>query len=120
MHLIPVTARAALAITLVMVVLGSGWAQNQRPQLAEPQPPPPIPADAVPDEELEPEVTIIQRGEVTIQEYRVNGRLYAVQIIPKAGRPYYLVDTDGDGDLESKRFELDSGLLIPGWVIMSW
>jgi len=67
-------------------------------------------------------------GEVTIQsgkagiveELRVNGQLYAIRITPKRGVPYYLVDSDGDGNLETRKNDTDSDLLIPAWVIKKW
>ena len=36
----------------------------------------------------EPDVTIRQEGDKTIQEYRVNGFLYAIKV-PKHGKPYF-------------------------------
>ena len=92
-------------------------------QTAEPEPvpePPPIPEDAPRGESLEPEVTIIQRDKVTLHEYRLNGRLYAIKVIPRRGRPYFLVDGDGDGVMETRRNELAPDFLIPGWVLFRW
>ncbi len=93
---------------------------------AEPQanPPviehPPSAAGADPDAELAPEITITERGETSIEEYRLNGQLYMIKIIPKKGVPYYLVDSNGDG-LMSRRFnDLSPGFLIPSWVILRW
>ena len=56
----------------------------------------------------------------TIDEYRVNGKLYMIRITPEKGAPYYLVDADGDGDLETRTNELAPDFLIPSWVIFSW
>ncbi len=91
-------------------------------------PPPPPPAAAAPavrapvagDEGIEPEVTIIHRRGRTIEEYRVNGRVYMIKITPRKGIPYYLVDTDGDGNLDTERTEIGPHLLIPSWVILRW
>ncbi len=69
---------------------------------------------AVPDDE--PEVTIIKKTDQTVEEYRVGGRLYMIKIIPKVGKPYYLVDDQGDGKF-SRQESLDSGLRPPRWVI---
>lgn len=81
---------------------------------------PPSSAGGDPEAELAPEVTITERGETTIEEYRVNGQLYMIKIIPKKGVPYYLVDSNGDG-LMSQRFnDLKPGFLIPSWVILRW
>jgi Protein of unknown function (DUF2782) len=73
-------------------------------------------------EEPEPsgEVTIQGNGNNIVEELRVNGRLYAIRVTPKRGLPYYLVDSDGDGNLETRKNDIDSGLLIPAWVIKQW
>lgn len=81
-------------------------------------PPPPMPADE--REEMEPEVTIIRREDRTVEEYRINGQLYMVKVTPTKGYPYYLVDADGDGNLETRRNELDPRVLVPSWVILRW
>jgi hypothetical protein len=64
-----------------------------------------------------PDVTIIAGEERTIFEYRQAGQLRMVKIVPKLGRPYYLVPADetrGFGDLEQ------AGTLIPRWVIVEF
>ena len=98
--------------------------------LAEVPPPPiaPLPADEAPPvpsgtgeaDELEPQVTIIKRGRDVIQEYRLNGQLYMVKIVPQYGYPYYLVDRDGDGQLESRYNRLEPDILVPSWMIYRW
>jgi hypothetical protein len=89
------------------------------PDQAKPDaPPPPMPADE--REEIEPQVTIIRQEDRTIEEYRINGQLYMVKVTPSKGYPYYLVDADGDGQLESRRNELDPKILVPSWVILRW
>ena len=71
------------------------------------------------DEELQPEVTITRRGKDVVEEYRVGGQLYMVKITPDKGLPYYLIDSDGDGSLETRRNELDNPEVIM-WRIFSW
>jgi hypothetical protein len=78
----------------------------------------PLPEDV--EDSLEPQVTIIQEGETAIKEYRVNGRLYMIEIVPRKGRPYYLVDADGDGNLETRQNDLLPDFLIPAWVLKRW
>ena len=66
----------------------------------------------------DPDVTIRQDGDRTIQEYRVNGFLYAIKVIPKNGKPYFLVRADGsDGNFIRSD---DPDMLIPSWEIFSW
>lgn len=81
-------------------------------------PPPSLPRDD--QEGIEPEVTIIRQQDRTIEEYRVNGQLYMIKVTPSKGYPYYLVDADGDGNLETRRNELDPRILVPSWVIFRW
>lgn len=82
--------------------------------------PPILPEPLVDGETIEPEVNIIQKDDRTIEEYRVNGQLYMIKVIPVRGYPYYLMDTDGNGSLETRQHELDSGLLIPNWILLRW
>lgn len=81
-------------------------------------PPPPMPSES--QEGLEPEVTIIRKEDRTVEEYRINGELYMIKVTPSKGYPYYLVDADGDGSLETRRNELDPRILVPSWVILRW
>ena len=71
--------------------------------------------DAVPGD---PEVTIRQEGDRTVEEYRVNGFLYAIKVIPNSGAPYYLVAVDEDGNYV--RSDQPDGLRIPSWKIFEW
>jgi hypothetical protein len=64
---------------------------------AEEQPLPP----KVQDEQVEPTVTIREEEEGRVEEYSLNGQVYMVKITPKVGAPYYYIDTDGDGNLET-------------------
>ena len=57
------------------------------PESSEPEPP--LPSIET-DPELETQVTIIKRGEDTIEEHRVNGELLMIKVIPRIGPPYYL------------------------------
>lgn len=72
------------------------------------------------DESLkgDPDVTIRQDGDRVIEEYRVNGFLYAIKITPTKGKPYFLVRADGS-DGKFIRAD-DPDMLIPSWQIFSW
>ena len=64
-----------------------------------------------------PDVTIIAGEDRTIYEYRQNGNLRMVKIVPNWGRPYYLYPRDqttGFGDLES------ADMLVPTWTIIEF
>lgn len=81
--------------------------------------PPKLPEPLRSGESIEPEVNIIQKDDRTVEEYRVNGELYMVKVTPLVGYPYYFIDTDGDGSLDSKQFELQSGI-VPNWILFKW
>ncbi len=83
-------------------------------------PPPPYLEGTDDGDVMEPEVEIIRRGETTIEEYRINGELYMVRIVPQNAPPYYLVDSDGDGQLETRRDELSPNVAPPAWVLFRW
>ncbi len=74
-----------------------------------------MPAGAETDE---PEVTIVQRGEDTVTEYRIRGKLYMVKVTPPHGVPYYLIDKEGTGQMV--RHDGAADLAVPMWVIKSW
>lgn len=70
-------------------------------------------------DDFEPEVQIIRRGDDMIEEFRIQGRLYMVRITPAKGRPYYLIDSDGNGILDTRREALQSPNVVK-WRIFSW
>ncbi len=86
-------------------------------------PPPPSMPDSggytEAQQELEPQVTITRRGNEVVEEYRQNGRLFMIKITPSKGFPYYLIDSDGDGSLETRRNSLDDPEVVR-WRIFSW
>lgn len=67
----------------------------------------------------QPEVRIIRKKDVVIEEYRVKGHLRYVKITPSVGLPYYMVDTDGDGVLETREDDL-SNPPINQWILLEW
>jgi len=82
--------------------------------------PPEIETAAEVDESiLEPQITIIHRPDAIIEEHRLNGQLIRVKIAPFFGPAYYLVDTNGDGLLDTSHFAVNEPL-IPQWVLFRW
>lgn len=77
----------------------------------------PVATFAADEPSAEPDVTIRQEGDKTIQEYRVNGFLYAIKVIPKGGKPYFLVRADGESNFVRSD---NPDMLIPAWEIFSW
>lgn len=92
-------------------------AQNADRNTVEPPPPPP-PPDLI-DSQIEPQVVIRKQGQDVVEEYRINGKLYMVKVVPPHGVPYDLVDERGDGTM-TRQQPTDSGLRVPMWVIKSF
>lgn len=82
--------------------------------------PPELPAPVQSGEEMEPDITIIRKGKDTIQEFRRNGKLYMVKIQPQVGPAYYMLDTNGDGEMDVKKNDLDANTNINKWLLFEW
>src|SRR5512134_3847329 len=108
------------ALCALLWVAGIAFAQDPAPPKLKPLPePPPPPPGYEPDPALEPQVTIVKRGEDLVEEYRINGRLYMMKVTPKSGKPYYLLDQKGNGSFLRSE-SLDTGLQPPMWVIFEF
>jgi hypothetical protein len=82
--------------------------------------PPDLPDPLESGQPIEPQVSIIRRDDAIIEEYRLNGRMYMAKITPKIGKPYYLVDKDGDGQMEARMSVIYDDFVVPQWVLFSW
>ena len=87
-------------------------------------PPPALPSEAPPSDDSrnlpQPDVRIIHEKDKTVEEYRVGGKLRYVKITPSKGKPYYLVDRDGDGILETTYSELKGPPPVNQWLLLEW
>lgn len=110
-----------LIISISLLLFSAiGHAGNSNPGGLEPAPEPPdLPDPVQSGESIEPQVTIIRKDDALIEEYRVNGHLYMVKITPAVGPSYYLVDDDGNGELDTRRSSLDD-TNVPRWVLLRW
>jgi len=115
-----------LAIAFAAVLAMEAFAQSAaRPRpagtrpLEEPPPPPPV---TQPDTALEPQVSIrINEAGDTVQEYRVNGRLFMQRVTPRGGgRQYVLMDHKGDGSFTRLDNTIDGRLQVPQWVLLEF
>lgn len=82
--------------------------------------PPDLPLPIQSGEEMQPDITIVRKGEETIEEYRRNGKLYMVKITPQIGPAYYMMDTNGDGEMDVKKNDLDHNTNINQWKLFEW
>jgi hypothetical protein len=108
-----------LIVLSLMLFLNQSFAEQAQEPAAVPEPPElPMPVES--GETLEPDITIIRKGKKTIQEFRKNGELYMVKVIPTVGPAYYLIDTDGDGHMDVKKNDLDKGTQVHQWKLLQW
>lgn len=118
-RLVPILVLAAATLLAGHVSAQPEDATAEPPPPLEPEaPPPPPPVES--GETLEPDVTITRGEKEVIEEYRIHGKLYMIKVTPAAGPSYYLIDADGDGNLETRSNDLDPGFRIPGWVLFRW
>ncbi len=64
-----------------------------------------------------PDVVLRETSERTIYEYRLNGQLNMIKVVPKKGKPYFLVPvdrTESFGDISRAQS------LKPQWVIKTF
>ncbi|PHV12743.1 DUF2782 domain-containing protein [Chitinimonas sp. BJB300] len=98
---------------ITLALLSSGLQAADKP--LQVPPPPPVPAGVVDEASIEPEVTIIQKGDATVSEYRLAGRLYMIKVKPQVGPEYYLSDEDGTGRMV--RRDGQPTVRPPKWII---
>lgn len=106
-----------LSSLFALLVLASAplSAQNRTDLQPVPEVPPPV---MVPmDNAIEPQVTIRKREGDTIEEHRINGKLYKIIVTPEHGFPYILVDQSGDGTFVPMDAPGTPQLSVPMWVI---
>jgi len=98
-----------LLLTLLLSGLAVAASPSDRPPELAPVPDgPPGPDDA-------PAVIVKPSGQGQVEEYRAHGKLYMLKVIPKIGKPYYLIDPSGAGRFE--RMETLPGLQPPMWTV---
>lgn len=100
---------ALVLLTLLFSGVAAGAPDDRPPDLQ------PVP-DGPPGADDAPAVTIKPSSQGRVVEYRVNGKLYMLKVIPKVGKPYYLIDQKGDGQF-ARQDSLDSGMRPPMWVV---
>ena len=61
------------------------------------------------------DVTLIETEERVVYEYRQNGLLRMIKVVPKRGKPYYLVPRDPARGLGTVQ---EADMLLPQWEIV--
>jgi hypothetical protein len=107
--------RRALFVGL-LIACSTALAQKRPPPKLEPLPEPPPPP---PMSIEEPAVRIPIREGDKVEEVREGGRVVMLKVTPPNGKPYYLLDTTGNGNW-MRRDSLDDGVRVPMWPIHTW
>jgi len=63
------------------------------------------------------DIEIVHGENRTIFEYTQNGVLRIIKIVPKKGKPYYLVPVDANPHFEGLEH---AKKLFPQWIIVEW
>ena len=104
---------------LLILALLALPAAAQQPAGRQPLPEAPPPPTVQADPGLEPQVTITRRGQDKVEEYRIHNKLYMIKVTPPHGKPYYLIDEKGNGQMV-RQGTLNPGLSVPMWVIKTF
>ena len=119
---IPRAVSRCLAALIAVSAAGALFAQSQ-PKDLQPlpdiPPPPKLSSTPTPDDPNEPQVTIRQEGENKIEEFRSKGRVYAIRVTPKIGKPYMLIDPDGKGTM-TRAEDIGGGMRAPQWTLFEF
>jgi hypothetical protein len=114
----------AAAFGAILITTSAAWAQGT-PKNLEPLPdiPPPPKLSNVPtpaDEDEATSVTVRQDGDTKIEEFRTHGgRIYAVRVTPKVGKPYMMIDPDGKGGATNAS-EINGGVRPSQWTLFEF
>ena len=76
--------KSAFLLSALLLVTPALAADKVPPLQPLPDIPPP---PGMVDPDLEPQITIKQRGDDRIEEFRVKGRLYMIKVTPPHGKP---------------------------------
>lgn len=63
------------------------------------------------------DIEIVHGEDRTIFEYKQNGVLRIIKIVPKKGKPYYLIPVDANPHFEGLEH---AKKLYPQWIIIEW
>ena len=75
-------------------------------------------SDSLPVNDFEEDqIQIIEGEDRIIYEYRQNGVLMMIKVVPKRGRPYYMVPAESGSHYEGLDHKRK---LYPQWVILEW
>jgi hypothetical protein len=78
-----------------------------------------IPAKASDDDTTSVKIRTRDNGDI-VEEYRQGGIVSMVKVTPIRGKPYYIMDNNGDGRLDRADAEAAGGVVPVSWIIATW
>ncbi len=91
----------------------------QEPAAKEAPIPEKIPAKAGEGNEPTVRIRTSDNGDI-VEEYREGGVVHMVKVTPLRGKPYYIMDNNGDGRLDKADAEAAGGVVPVSWIIAEW
>ena len=121
-HVNAVIATVLITVPLSLIAQTQTLTPSQpraRPPGVQPVEDVPPPPQVSPEAALKEQVTVTTKGPDKVEEYRANGRLYKMRVVPPTGAAYWLVDPKGDGNFV--RVDGPAPInAVPMWVIHEW
>lgn len=65
----------------------------------------------------ERQITIVNDQDKVMHVHQLNGKVYGIRVEPTNGKPYNLVDPNGEGDFIRNAHDK---ILVPEWVLIKW
>lgn len=66
-------------------------------------------------------ITIRNDGDTTYYEFRINGKISEIKVVPKKGPAYYLIPAQNENAEEGEFVRKDNpNMRVPNWVIFRW
>ncbi len=114
--------KLALVIFLLVLAPVAQALQSEAPPPPPMRDPEPLPPKVQnPEDQIEPQVIIRQEEGRMVEEYSSGGVVYMVRIVPDVGPPYFLIDTTGDGNFDSRFQHNQIDPVYPAhWKIKEW
>jgi len=104
---------------LLSVLLFSSAVVSAADDIGDSTPEMPLPVEN--GEVMEADITISREGDKIIHEYKVNGKIYKIKVVPAIGPAYYFIDPDGDGEMEEvTESDVVNGMKVNQWTLLSW
>ena len=74
-------------------------------------------AQVSPSDFSDDDIVMVETEDRVVYEYRQNGVLMMIKVVPKKGKAYYMVPADGSAHFESLDHKKS---LYPQWVLLEW